>query len=79
MPAALRVASAILPLSHAIDIARPLLAGTVPNYIVLHLAVLLVYACGAYYVALVFAPGDASCAEDKHECSGSNRCTSYSW
>jgi len=53
MPAALRTASAILPLSHAIDIARPLLAGTVPDNIVLHLAVLLVYACGAYYVALV--------------------------
>jgi lipooligosaccharide transport system permease protein len=42
MPAALRTASAILPLSHAIDIARPLLAGTVPNNIVVHLAVLLV-------------------------------------
>ena len=53
MPAALRVASAILPLSHAIDIARPLLAGTVPDNIVLHLAVLLAYACGAYYIALV--------------------------
>ena len=53
MPAALRTASAILPLSHAIDIARPLLTGAVPNNILLHLAVLLVYACGAYYAALV--------------------------
>jgi lipooligosaccharide transport system permease protein len=53
MPATLRVAAAILPLSHAIDIARPLLAGNVPDNIVLHIAVLLAYACAAYYVALV--------------------------
>jgi lipooligosaccharide transport system permease protein len=53
MPAALRVAAAILPLSHAIDIARPLLLGTVPSDIFLNLAVLLFYACAAYYVALV--------------------------
>jgi lipooligosaccharide transport system permease protein len=53
MPAALRVAAAILPLSHAIDIARPLLSGNVPDNIVPHLAVLLAYACAAYYVALV--------------------------
>ncbi|HXL82826.1 MAG TPA: ABC transporter permease [Casimicrobiaceae bacterium] len=53
MPPALRTAAAILPLSHGIDIARPLLAGKVPDHIVLHIAVLLAYACAAYYVALV--------------------------
>jgi lipooligosaccharide transport system permease protein len=53
MPAALRVAAAILPLSHGIDIARPLLSGNVPDNIVLHIAVLLADACAAYYVALV--------------------------
>ena len=53
MPAGLRAAAAILPLSHAIDIARPLLSGKVPDNIVLHIAVLLAYACTAYYVALV--------------------------
>ena len=53
MPPALRIAAAILPLSHGIDIARPLLSGTVPDHIVLHIAVLLAYACAAYYVALV--------------------------
>jgi lipooligosaccharide transport system permease protein len=53
MPAALRVAAAILPLSHAIDIARPLLSGKVPDNVILHIAVLLAYACAAYYVALV--------------------------
>ncbi|HVS56467.1 MAG TPA: ABC transporter permease [Casimicrobiaceae bacterium] len=53
MPPALRTAAAILPLSHGIDIARPLLSGKVPDNIVLHIAVLLAYACAAYYVALV--------------------------
>jgi lipooligosaccharide transport system permease protein len=53
MPPALRTAAAILPLSHGIDIARPLLSGKVPDHIVLHIAVLLAYACAAYYVALV--------------------------
>jgi lipooligosaccharide transport system permease protein len=53
MPAALRAVAALLPLSHAIDIARPLLDGRVPEDVPLHLAVLLVYAVAAYYVALV--------------------------
>ena len=44
---------AVLPLKHAIDIARPLLAGRVPDGIPLHVAVLLAYAVAAYYVALV--------------------------
>jgi lipooligosaccharide transport system permease protein len=43
----------VLPLKHAIDIARPLMLGRVPDGIVLHVAVLAVYAVGAYYVALV--------------------------
>jgi len=53
MPAALRGVAALLPLSHAIDIARPLLAGRLPSNALLHLAVLLSYACVAYYAALV--------------------------
>ena len=53
MPAALRSVAALLPLSHAIDIARPLLAGRLPSNALLHLAVLLAYACVAYYTALV--------------------------
>src|SRR2546425_860641 len=43
----------VLPLSHAIDIARPLLAGKIPDDIALRLAVLLAYASFGYYVALV--------------------------
>jgi lipooligosaccharide transport system permease protein len=53
MPAALQAVAAFLPLKHAIDLARPLIAGVVPGNIVLHVAVLLAYAVAAYYVALV--------------------------
>jgi lipooligosaccharide transport system permease protein len=53
MPAALQGAAAFLPLKHAIDLARPLLMGQVPDAIPLHVAVLLAYAGAAYFVALV--------------------------
>jgi lipooligosaccharide transport system permease protein len=53
MPAALQGVAKTLPLSHAIDIARPLLLGRIPDDIPLHIAVLLAYAFAAYYVALV--------------------------
>jgi lipooligosaccharide transport system permease protein len=53
MPATLQIIAALLPLSHAIDIARPLLAGRVPGNALLHLAVLFAYACAAFYAALV--------------------------
>jgi lipooligosaccharide transport system permease protein len=53
MPAALQGVAAFLPLKHAIDLARPLVAGIVPGSILLHVAVLLAYAFAAYYVALV--------------------------
>jgi lipooligosaccharide transport system permease protein len=53
MPPALQTVAAVLPLSHAIDIARPLLVGKVPDGIALHLAVLLAYAFVTYFIALV--------------------------
>jgi lipooligosaccharide transport system permease protein len=53
MPEALQAVAAVLPLSHAIDIARPLLAGRIPADIPLHLAVLAAYAGVTYYLALV--------------------------
>jgi lipooligosaccharide transport system permease protein len=53
MPAALQGVAKTLPLSHAIDIARPLLLGRIPDDIPLHIAVLLAYAFAAYYIALV--------------------------
>jgi lipooligosaccharide transport system permease protein len=53
MPAALQAVANLLPLKHAIDLARPLLMDGIPPDIALHLAVLVAYALAAYYVALV--------------------------
>jgi lipooligosaccharide transport system permease protein len=52
LPAWLAAAAEILPLKHAIDLARPLMLGRVPDAILLHVAVLAAYAFAAYYVAL---------------------------
>ena len=53
MPAWLAGIAEFLPLKHAIDLARPLTLGRIPDNILLHIAVLLFYAALAYYVALV--------------------------
>jgi lipooligosaccharide transport system permease protein len=53
MPAWLASISDLLPLKHAIDIARPLMLGRVPDGIVVHVAVLLLYSIAAFYVATV--------------------------
>jgi lipooligosaccharide transport system permease protein len=53
LPAGLQSVANLLPLKHAIDLARPLLMGNVPGSIVLHVAVLLAYAIAAFLVALV--------------------------
>lgn len=45
--------SALLPLSHAIDLARPLVNGVPPPYALLHVAVLAGYTLTGYYVSLV--------------------------
>jgi lipooligosaccharide transport system permease protein len=53
MPATLQTVASLLPLTHAVALARPLLTNDVPADIVLHVAVLLAYGFSAYYVALV--------------------------
>ena len=53
MPALLQGVAAFLPLKHAVDLARPLVAGVVPGSIPFHVGVLLAYAVAAYYVALI--------------------------
>ncbi len=53
MPVPLQAVANLLPLKHAIDLARPLLMDQVPTDVALHVAVLLAFACTAYYVALV--------------------------
>ncbi len=53
MPAVLRAIAEALPLKHAIDLARPLMQGRAPDAILVHLAVLAVYAMAAIYAAMV--------------------------
>ncbi len=53
LPAALQVASAMLPLQHAVALSRALLLGEMPHDVLLHLAVPLGYAAAGYYLALV--------------------------
>ncbi len=53
MPASLAAVANVLPLKHAIDLARPLMLGRVPDAVLLHVAVLAAYAAVAYYLALV--------------------------
>ena len=53
MPDALQAVANLLPLKHAVDLARPLMMGTLPSDVLLHIAVLAGYAGGAFYVALV--------------------------
>ena len=53
LPDMLQAASAALPLSHAVDIARPLLNGAPPAHAAQHVAVLLGYPLAGFYVSLV--------------------------
>ena len=53
LPGSLQVAAAVLPLYHAVALARPMMLGEVPHDILLHLAVPLGYAAVGFYVALV--------------------------
>jgi lipooligosaccharide transport system permease protein len=53
LPGPVQVATQILPLTHAVELARPLMYGAVPADILLHGGVLVVYALVSVYVALV--------------------------
>jgi lipooligosaccharide transport system permease protein len=53
LPAAFQAVAALLPLTHAVALARPLLLGRVPPDIVLHLGVLLAYAAAGFYAATI--------------------------
>src|SRR5690349_18558063 len=53
MPAWLASISDVLPLKHAIDLARPLMLGRVPDGIGAHVAVLALYSIVAFYAAMV--------------------------
>ena len=53
LPPLLQAVSSVLPLSHAVDIARPLMNGLVPPDLLLHLLVLLGFTVCGFYVSLV--------------------------
>lgn len=52
LPGLLQQVSAILPLSHAIEMVRPLMLGEAPQDVAGHVAVLLAYGAVGYYLAL---------------------------
>src|SRR5512142_2788105 len=53
LPASMQMVASALPLTHAIDLARPLMNGGIPPQAGLHIGVLLAYALTAFYVSLV--------------------------
>jgi len=53
LPVAVQAVAQALPLFHGVALARPLLLGEVPPAILLHVAVLLAYAVGGFYLAVV--------------------------
>ena len=53
LPAMLQAASNVLPLTHAVNLARPLLNGAIPQHILTDIAVLLAYALAGFYASLV--------------------------
>jgi lipooligosaccharide transport system permease protein len=55
LPPLLQQVSAVLPLTHAIELARPLVNGRAPGGAWLHVCVLVAYAAAGFYVALVLA------------------------
>ncbi len=53
LPQAIQNATVVLPLIHAVALARPLMSGVLPDGAPLHLAVLAFYATASFYAALV--------------------------
>ncbi|TAN78884.1 MAG: nodulation protein NodJ [Gallionella sp.] len=53
LPASLQHVSSILPLTHAINLARPLLNNVIPANFMTHIAVLLGYVLAGFYISLV--------------------------
>ena len=53
LPEAVQAVAWVLPLYHGVELARPLLAGTLPAQPLLNLAVLVAYALAGFYRATV--------------------------
>ena len=53
LPESFQIVANMLPLTHAIALARPLMVGAVPPSALLHIAVLVAYTLSGFYVSLV--------------------------
>lgn len=53
-PAPVQVVAHLLPLAHAVELVRPLLTGTTPEQVLLHLAVIAAYGVAALMIATRF-------------------------
>ncbi len=53
LPGPVQAVTQFLPLTHAVELVRPLMSGAVPSGIVMHVAVLAAYAVTGFYIALV--------------------------
>ncbi len=53
LPQAVQSVTVVLPLTHAVALARPLMSGVPPDGVLLHVVVLALYATASIYVALV--------------------------
>jgi lipooligosaccharide transport system permease protein len=53
LPETVQAVSRALPLYHGVELARPLLAGSLPPHGLLHAGVLLAYALAGFYLAMV--------------------------
>jgi len=55
LPKPVLAVAQVLPLYHGVELVRPLVAGRLPGNVVLHIAVLLVYAAAGYALTIMFA------------------------
>ena len=53
LPAPFQAVAQVLPLTHAVELARPLMSGGVPANVPVHFAVLACYTVVGFYIALV--------------------------
>jgi lipooligosaccharide transport system permease protein len=53
LPDLLQNVAVLLPLTHAIDLVRPLLNGTVPANVLFHISVIVAYTLAGFYLSLV--------------------------
>jgi lipooligosaccharide transport system permease protein len=53
LPEGIQVVASVLPLTHAVDLARPLMNGVVPPQAAMHIAVLAGYMLAGFYISLV--------------------------